>query len=61
MEVIVDENERRVRIRRCNMNFATVVKEESEAILLKAILKTIQTIDNDYRILIERNNGKYRM
>ena len=61
LEVIVDENERRVRIRRCNMNFATVVKEESEAILLKAILKTIQTIDNDYRILIERNNGKYRM
>ena len=61
LEVIVDENERRVRIRRCNMNSATIVKEESEAILLKAILKTIQTIDNDYRILMERKDGKYRL
>ena len=61
MEVIVDESERRGRIRRCNMSSTTVVEEESETILLKAILQTIQTIDNDYRILMERNEGKYKV
>lgn len=61
LEVIVDESERRVRIRRCNMSSTTIIKEESETILLKAILQTIQTIDNDYRILMERNEGKYKV
>ena len=61
LEVIVDESERRVRVRRCNMSSTTIIKEESETILLKAILRTIQTIDNDYRILMERNEGKYKV
>ena len=59
LEVIVDVQEKRVRIRRCNMNASTVVKEESEAILLRAILKNIEVIENDYRILMEGKSGKF--
>ena len=43
------------------MSASTVVKEESEAMLLRAILKNIEVIENDYRILIERNAGKFKL
>lgn len=43
---------RRVRVKRCLMGPATVVKEESEAIILKALTKGIQTLENDYRIMM---------
>jgi hypothetical protein len=53
LEVIVDSKPyRRVRIRRCNMGAQTIVKEESEAILLKAFLQGIAVLENDYRILL---------
>ena len=43
---------RRVRIKRCLMGPTTVVKEESEAILLKALTRGIVTLENDYRIMM---------
>ena len=46
---------RRVRIRRCNMGPQTIVKEESEAILIKALLQGITVLENDYRILLTKD------
>ena len=55
LEIIVDTiPSNRVRIRRCNMGAQTVIKEESEKILLKAILRGIRILENDYRIISER-------
>lgn len=52
LEIYVDSvPTRRVRIRRCNMDTDTIVKEESEALILRSILKGIQTLENDYRVL----------
>jgi hypothetical protein len=59
LEVLVDSNNKRVRIRRCNMAAQTIVKEESEGILLKAILRAIQVIENDYKIMLE-NKGSWK-
>lgn len=59
LEVLVDSISRRVRIRRCNMAPQTIVKEESEATLLKAILKVIQITENDYKIMLE-NKGSWK-
>ena len=53
LEIIVDERPyRRVRIRRCNMGPQTIVKEESEALVLKRVLQGIQALDNDFRVLL---------
>lgn len=53
LEIIVDSKPyRRVRIRRCNMGPQTIVKEESEAIILKAILRGISSLEMDYRRLL---------
>jgi len=48
----------RVRVRRCNMGPKTVVKEESEAFLLKTIRSGVLTLDNDYRILLQMDKDK---
>jgi len=56
LEVVVDTTPyRRVRIRRCNMGPQTIVKEESEAILIKALLQGIAVLENDYRILLTKD------
>ena len=56
LEVVVDTLPyRRVRIRRCNMGPQTIVKEESEAILIKALLQGITVLENDYRILLTKD------
>lgn len=53
LEVIVDTSPyNRVRIRRCNMGPDTIVKEESESIVIKALLRGIEVLDNDYKILL---------
>jgi hypothetical protein len=53
LEVIVEAQPyRRVRIRRCNMAPDTVVKEESEAVILKALTRGIQTLETDYKLLL---------
>ena len=53
LEIIVEsEPYRRVRVRRCLMGAQTIVKEESEAVLLRAVLKGIQVLENDYRVAI---------
>ena len=59
LEIIVDKAPlHRVRIRRCNMGPQTIVKEESEAIILNAILRGIKILENDYRILLsEKDTG----
>lgn len=53
LEFFVDELPyKRVRIRRCCMGPRTIVKEESEALILKAVLNGIAILENDYRILL---------
>ena len=53
LEIIVDSSPyRRVRIRRCNMGPQTIVKEESEAIILKALQRGITSIEADYKKMI---------
>ena len=52
LEVVVDSYPyRRVRVRRCNMGPGTIVKEESERIMLREIARTISTIENDSSII----------
>jgi len=53
LEFFVDELPyKRVRIRRCCMSPRTIVKEESEALILKAVLNGVAVLENDYRILM---------
>jgi hypothetical protein len=53
LEIIVDSKPyRRVRIKRCNMGPLTIVKEESEGIILKAILRGISSLEKDYSRLL---------
>jgi hypothetical protein len=53
LEMIVESYPyRRIRIKRCLMGAQTIVKEESEAILLRSVLKGIQVLENDYRIAL---------
>ena len=53
LEIIVEsEPYRRVRVKRCNMGPQTIVKEESEAILMRAIVKGLQSLESDYRIAL---------
>ena len=53
LEIIVESVPyRRVRVKRCNMGPQTIVKVESEALLLKSILKGLQVLENDYRIAL---------
>ena len=53
LEVIVDSFPyRRVRIRRCNMGPQTIIKEESEATILKALSRGIEAIERDYKRMI---------
>lgn len=59
LEVVVEESPyRRVRIIRCNMGPNTLVKEESEKLLLKSISQALVRVENDYKILMEydKNN-----
>lgn len=52
VEILIDESPvPRIRIRRCNMGPDTVVKEESEALIVKSIVNTIKVLENDQRIL----------
>lgn len=52
LEIIVDSLPyRRVRVRRCNMGPATVVKEESERTILREIARVISTLENDSRLV----------
>eukprot|EP01038_Epipyxis_sp_PR26KG_P013061 gene13061-17504_t len=59
LEIIV-ENEPylRVRIKRCNMGPQTIVKEESEKLILKKIVDGIKVLDNDYKILMTSDLDK---
>ncbi len=53
LEIIVDDAPyRRVRIRRCNMGPETIVKEASEALILKAILIAIKQLESFYEKMI---------
>ena len=53
LEIIIESLPyRRVRIKRCNMGALTVVKEESEALLIRSILKGLQVLENDYRVAL---------
>ena len=53
MVVIVDsEPYKRVRIRRCNMGPDPVVKEESEAIILKALRQGIKNLEAFYEKMV---------
>lgn len=59
LEIIVESKPyARVRVRRCNMGPKTVVKEESEAFLLKTIRSGVLALDNDYRILLQMDKDK---
>lgn len=59
LEIIVESTPyARVRVRRCNMGPKTVVKEESEAFLLKTIRSRVLALDNDYRILLQMDKDK---
>jgi len=50
LEIIVDSQPyRRVRIKRCNMGPQTVVKEESEALILKALLLGIRSLEREFK------------
>ena len=54
LEVIVDsEPYMRVRIRRTNMGPNAVVKEESEAIILKALQRGIRNLEGFYEKMIK--------
>ena len=56
LEVIVESKPyRRVRIKRCNMGPDTVVKEESEAILLKNLIRGIEVLETDYKLMLMRS------
>ena len=53
LEVIVeDEPYRRVRVRRCSMGSDTIVKEESEALILKQITRAVNTLENDLQTIL---------
>lgn len=53
LEMIVESYPyRRIRVKRCLMGAQTIVKEESEALLLRSVLKGIQVLENDYRIAL---------
>jgi hypothetical protein len=56
LEIVVETVPyRRVRVRRCNMGAQTIVKEESEALLLRAVMKGVQALETDYRIALMTN------
>eukprot|EP01041_Mallomonas_annulata_P000212 gene212-381_t len=55
LEVVVESTPiPRVRIRRCEMGPQTIVKEESESILLKAFTKGLEALENDYKQLLTK-------
>jgi len=55
LEVVVEESPYcRVRIKRCEMGPGTVAKEESEAILVKAILREVKVLEEDYKRVLEQ-------
>jgi hypothetical protein len=43
----------RVRIRRCGYGPEAVVKEESEALILKALQRGLKRLDEDYAVLMK--------
>ena len=52
LEIIVDTLPyRRVRVRRCNMSMATIVKEESERIIMREVTRVVSTLENDSRLV----------
>jgi hypothetical protein len=54
LEFLVDDSPyKRLRIRRCNMGPRTIVKEESEALIIKNVMSSIQTLEADYRIMLD--------
>ena len=54
LEVIVDtEPYKRVRIRRTNMGPNAIVKEESEAIILKALQQGIRNLEGFYEKMVK--------
>lgn len=55
LEIVVEKDPfRRVRVSRCNMGPDTIVKEESEAVILKEIVKAVATLENDYKIIMSK-------
>jgi hypothetical protein len=55
LEIIVDASPyRRVRVRRCSMAPDTVVKEESEALILRALVDALNVLESDYRIILSK-------
>jgi hypothetical protein len=54
LEVFVDSVPyKRIRIKRCNMGSGTIVKVESEAMILREITDGIRVLENDYRLLLQ--------
>jgi hypothetical protein len=54
IEAVVDsEPYPRVRIRRCGYGPEAVVKEESEALILKALQRGLKRLDEDYAVLMK--------
>lgn len=52
LQIFVDsEPYARVRIRRCNIGADTVVKVESEALIIKYIISALRSLENDLRLL----------
>jgi hypothetical protein len=56
LELIVDSLPyKRVRVRRCNLGPDTIVKEESEALIVKEISRALNTLESDYKILLRKS------
>jgi hypothetical protein len=54
LEILLEEQPyARVRVRRCNMGPKTIVKEESEAIIMRALTTGLNQLENDYRVLLK--------
>lgn len=60
LEVVVDKDPYlRVRVRRCNMGPETIIKEESELLIMRAITSSLRALDNDYKILMKQPLGVF--
>ena len=60
LEVVIDRDPYlRVRVRRCNMGRETIIKEESEALIIKMITTSMRGLDNDYKVLMKLPLGSF--
>ena len=59
LEILVENSPyRRVRVKRCEMGPSTIVKEESEEILLKALSRCIADLEDDYKKMLNKSLGQ---